>query len=367
VELKATNNGRETVTELHLGSGSPVDVVAPWQLAPGESGEKVVPAFYVHGQLPLELQFCDVPSQVIAQETPAALSPQVAPQGDAPDLKPFPAGADEMVQPEAYRLLSQRAWPAEDRLHLWLWLAVFTLAALVVGVVLPRRRAVTAAAALVALAAAATALLYVFGELREARVEETRVFYVGGGRPQATLEHFVVLASRGGAAASFPLSKPGQTPLPLPILAASEDLFRPVATLYLGDKERIEARGGQAIFHILDRAEPPLDLKIGKGAPPDLPAVAKRADVIAALSVDGDRAADAAGKSQTIEAWAVEWKSSADPDLAYAGRSLAWWDRARREGDGPALLVWWHDPLPPGVARSENRTRLPALAVYTAQ
>jgi hypothetical protein len=367
VRLKATNRTSETVAELHLSSGGPVDVVTPWQLAPGESGEKTVPAFYVSGELPLTLQFRNAASRVIAQDTLAALSPRAAPQGAAPDLKPFPAGADEMVQPDAYRLLSMQPWSAEDRLDLWGWLALFTLAALVVGVMLLQRRAIVPAVALIVLAAAATAFFSFFGELREARVQEARVFYVGGGRPQAALEHFAVLSQRGGATAKFALGKGGQPLLPLPILVSSEDLFQPMATLHLGDEAWVETRGRQAIFHILDRAQPPLDFKIEKGSQPDLAAIAKRADVVAALFVEGDRATDAAGKSQGVDAWAVEWKAAADPDLAYAGCSLAWWDRARREGDGPALLVWWRDPLPLGAAPSENRTRLPAMAICTSE
>ena len=367
VTLKATNHTGETVTELRLNSDSPVDVVVPWKLAPDESGEKVVPVFYVSGQLPLTLKFRNAALQVIAQNTPAAISPRVLPQGDAPDLKPFPAGTDEMVQPDAYRLLSMQPWSAEERSDLWGWLAIFSLAALVVGVMLLRRRVIVPAVALIVLGLAAVASFSFFGELGEARVEEARVFYVGGGRSQAAMEHFAVLASRGGAVAKFSLGRGGQPLLPLPILASSEELFQPLATLHLGDEAWIETRDLQAIFHILDRAPPPIDLKIEKGSRPDLAAIAKRADVVAALYVDGDRAADAAGKSQALDAWAVEWKSSADADLAYAGRSLAWWDRARREGDGPALLVWCRDPLPPGEAPSENRTRLPAMAVYTPE
>jgi hypothetical protein len=367
VKLKATNRSGEAITELRLSSGGPVDVVAPWQLAPGESGEKTVPAFYVGGELLLALEFRSAASKVIAQAAPAALSPRAAPQDAAPPLKPFPAGTDEMVQPDAYRLLSTPPWSAEERSRLWSWLALFTLAVLVVGVMLLKRRAIVPAVALIVLAAAATAFFSFFGKLREARVEEARVFYVGGGRPHAAMEHFAVLSQRGGAVARFALGTGRQPPLPLPVLAASEDLFRPMATLHLGDEAWVETRSPQAIFHILDRAQPPLDLKIEKGSRPDLAAIAKRADVVAALYVDGDRAADAAGKSQALDSWAVEWKAAADPDIAYAGRSLAWWDRARREGDGPALLVWWRDPLPPGAASSENRTRLPALAICTPE
>jgi hypothetical protein len=367
VTLKATNHTGETVTELRLNSDSPVDVVVPWKLAPDESGEKVVPVFYVSGQLPLTLKFRNAALQVIAQNTPAAISPRVLPQGDAPDLKPFPAGTDEMVQQDAYRLFSTPPWATEERTRLWNLLALFSLAAFVVGVLLLKRHAIVPAAALIVLAAAAIAFLPFFADLGEARVEEARVFYVGSGRPQAALEHFAVLSQRGGAVAKFALGKGGQPLLPLPILASSEDLFQPMATLHLGDEAWVESRSGQAVFHILDRAQPPIDLKIEKGARPDLAAIAKRADVVAALIVEGDRATDAAGRSQGIDAWSVGWKSSADADLAYAGRSLAWWDRARREGDGPALLVWWRDPLPPGEAQSENRTRLPAMTIYTAE
>ena len=365
--LRARNMTDKALASVRLSSGGPVDVVAPWQLAPGESGEKTVPAFYVSGELPLTLEFRNAASLVIAQDTLAALSPRVLPQDATPDLKPFPAGTDEMVQPDAYGLLSMQPWSAEERSDLWGRLALFTLAALVVGVMLLQRRAIVPAVAFIVLAVAATAFFSFFGELREARVQEARVFYVVGGRPQAALEHFAVLSQRGGVVARFALGKGGQPLLPLPILASSEDLFQPMATLHLGDEAWVETRSRQAIFHILDRAQPPLDLKIEKGSRPDLAAIAKRADVVATLYVDGDRATDAAGKSQALDAWAVEWKAAADPRLAYAGRSLAWWDRARREGDGPALLVWWRDPLPPGAASSENRTRLPAMAICTPE
>jgi hypothetical protein len=80
--------------------------------------------------------------------------------------------------------------------------------------------------------------------------------------------------------------------------------------------------------------------------------------------VRGDQATDASGRTQTIDAWAVEWKSSDDADLAYAGRSLAWWDKTRREGDKPVLLVWVADPNS-GWGDAERPRRLPALFVYT--
>jgi hypothetical protein len=429
VRLKATNRTGETVTSLRLRCDGPVDVASPWRLAPGESGEKVVPAFYVGGELRPAMEFRDAAGKAVSRAAPAAISPRVAPPGaalvslgpDDPDpseerqawlrkalradairfvrqsaeacrlsarcgvldasiqgaeapgaapavvlLRPFPAGSDDLTQPAAYKFLSSRPWGAQDRLHLWLWLAGFAMAVLAACVILPRRRAVLAAV-LVSLAAAAAALISLFGGLDAAKVQEARIFYVVAGRPPAAMEHFALLQSRGKAAATFYPGKPGLAPLPLPVLAAPEDLFRPMATLHYGDSESVETRSGQAIFHIMDRTQPPLDLKFEKAALPDLATVAKRADVVAALSVDGNRATDAAGRSLTLDAWAVEWKAAADPDLAYAGRSLAWWDDARREGDGPALLVWLRDPLPPGEADSENRTRLPAMAICTPE
>ena len=83
------------------------------------------------------------------------------------------------------------------------------------------------------------------------------------------------------------------------------------------------------------------------------------------LLVEGDRATDAAGKTQPVDAWAVEWQGSKDPDVAYAGRSLAWWKKDRQEGDGPWILAWWHDPLP-ADQQGKGHERLPALVVYSA-
>jgi hypothetical protein len=91
----------------------------------------------------------------------------------------------------------------------------------------------------------------------------------------------------------------------------------------------------------------------------------ERSDLVAALLVEGDRGKDAAGKTQSLDAWAVEWQASKDPDVAFAGRSLAWWKKARQEGEGSWILSWWHDPLPAAEA-SENHERLPALVVDTS-
>ncbi|GAG36119.1 unnamed protein product, partial [marine sediment metagenome] len=81
--------------------------------------------------------------------------------------------------------------------------------------------------------------------------------------------------------------------------------------------------------------------------------------------VRGAQATDAEGRSQPLDAWAVEWKASGEPDLAWAGRSLAWWDANRRTGDGPFVVAWFRDPAPeppPGIDAYE---RLPAMVVYS--
>jgi hypothetical protein len=182
------------------------------------------------------------------------------------------------------------------------------------------------------------------------------------------MEHLVMLESRGGAPARFVLSRPGAAPLPLPVLEASEDLFRPVAVLHYGETVRLESCAPRFLAHVLDRAgDVPFGVRLEAVNQEHLDLVARRADVLAALLIRDDRATDAAGRTQTIEAWATQWKASADADLAFIGRSFAWWDRCRREGDGPALLAWFRDPLPPDAANSQDRTRLPALVVYSAR
>ena len=92
--------------------------------------------------------------------------------------------------------------------------------------------------------------------------------------------------------------------------------------------------------------------------------LANRADVVAALVVRGSQATAADGRSQPIDAWAVQWKTGGDADLAWAGRSLAWWDRHRRSGDGPFLVAWIRDPAPPPPPGIDVYERLPAMVVY---
>jgi hypothetical protein len=189
--------------------------------------------------------------------------------------------------------------------------------------------------------------------------------------------------------------------LPIPVLASSQDLFRSQCTLA---PER-DVKGGptsvwrfldfppftwvpsiqvelavdnmlcgtttavirsnepQLLLHNLTKTSWPFEYAPAKWEMTELPRqLTERSDLVAALLVEGDRGKDAAGRTQSLDAWAVEWQASKDPDVAFAGRSLAWWKKDRQEGEGPWILSWWHDPLPAGEA-SENHERLPALVV----
>jgi len=189
--------------------------------------------------------------------------------------------------------------------------------------------------------------------------------------------------------------------LPIPVLASSQDLFRSQCTLAPGRDVKggrtslwrfldfppftwvpsiqfelatdnmfcgtttavIRSKEPQLLLHNLTKADWPFGYVPARWDMTEVPRqVTERSDLVAALLVQGDRATDAAGKTQSIDAWAVEWQASKDADVAFAGRSLAWWKKARQEGDGPWILSWWHDPLPAGEA-SENHERLPALVV----
>jgi hypothetical protein len=280
-------------------------------------------------------------------------------------VAPFPAGADELVQPEAWRVFASEPWPAADRRRLWLWLGVFALAVAAVGALVPRRRAVAAVCAMVVLGGAATAVIWFFGEVRLARECSATVCFVNPAPCRTTIEQFVLLESRGGA--EFDVAFGPALPLPLPMVESSDELFRPLCTLRYGHQDvSFTGRLPQCALQQLAAYEPSFVAKLEKVTPAELSTIARRADVCTALFVDGNRATDAAGRTQTIEAWSVEWKASADPDVAYAGRSLAWWDRARREGDKPFLLAWRRDGPQAGGQGAERRACLPTLVVYAS-
>lgn len=189
--------------------------------------------------------------------------------------------------------------------------------------------------------------------------------------------------------------------LPIPVLASSQDLFRSQCTLApdrdvqgshnslwrlldgppftwvripfldelagstFGGPPRavIRSNESQLLLHNLTKAGWPFGYAPARWDMTELPRqLTERSDLVAAMYVTGDRGKDAAGKTQSLDAWAVEWQASADPDVAFAGQSLAWWKKDRQEGEGPWILSWWHDPLPAAEA-NKNHERLPALVV----
>jgi hypothetical protein len=287
--------------------------------------------------------------------TPAAEKPQVQ-MGPA-----FPAGAEAAVQPETYRLLASESWPAQGG-RLWLWLGVFSLAAAVTAALVPRRRMLVAAAALVGLAAVAGVLIWLLVDPYAASLRQARVFYAAPSG-LALLEHFTATSTRSASVMPPPLGVDPAAPLPLPVLPSSEAILGTQMILRLGENPQVQPTRSQVLIHTLEPAAPPPALGAESIRFDTLSALARRPDVIAALLVEEDRAMDAAGRTQTVDAWSVEWKTSADADLAYAGRSLAWWDKTRREGNRPAILAWYADPTS-GLGDTERPRRLPALIVY---
>ncbi|MBE3100467.1 MAG: hypothetical protein IMZ44_25385 [Planctomycetes bacterium] len=288
----------------------------------------------------------------------------------------FPPGVQELVQPEAYRLFGPDVRPARDRQRLWLWLGVFALALLAAGVLLPRGRPVLAATCLVAQATAAVAVIWFWGDVRHAAIHEARIMYARPLQTWAAVEHLVLLESRGGAVARFEEPRPvlgmrlqarrgsgglgfgtgTVPPLPLPTLAGSEQVFQPLGTLRYGDAAAFETvRPLVLVRTLMMMDEPPCGGVAEQVTPAEMQRLAAGGDVVQSLYVEGDRATDPAGQTRTIEEWSVQWQASADPRLAFAGRSLAWWDRARRLGTGPAILIWRHGPS------------LPSLVIYASE
>ena len=338
----------------------------------------------------------------------------------------FPKGIDAPVQPRVAQLFGANAWPQADRRRLWLWLGLLTLAVLAAGAIVPRRSNVLAVSLLVGIAIVVTISLFVWGDVLLARGREARVFYrsISETAP-STSEDFTELMSRGGRNArrfiasltGWHFYPPSATwGLPLPVLTDSQELFQTQAVLHYGQlpvakdaffvvppylpnvppisalrdmemqrfmesasestlwfmSERyavtISSHRARFIYHVLENGWPPFKADVKTITLPEVHAVAARPDCIKSLLINGVQATDAAGRMQTVDAWAVEWKNAADPDVAFVGRSLAWWAHDRQEGDGPYLLAWFHDPP---TARMEGDTstpveRLPALVVFSA-
>ena len=118
VRIRATNRTGETLTAVRVETGGPVEVTAPWRLAPNETAEKVLPVFYAGGDLVVAVTFTTMRGKDVTPEK----SPPVS-------IRPLPstlaADTDALVQPEAYRLFTSEGWSAKRLEHLWLWLVVF--------------------------------------------------------------------------------------------------------------------------------------------------------------------------------------------------------------------------------------------------
>lgn len=273
---------------------------------------------------------------------------------------PYPAGVRELIQPSAHRLFGREVWPAADRRRLWLWLATFAFVVFVAALFVPRRRAVVAVVVMAVLATAAGAVIWRWGDVRATRITEARIFYAQetdrreemrrGGQ---AVERFVRLESRGPGAPGCRLDLKAGAPLPVPVLASSSSLFRRQGVLHLGESPAFESGRPGVVVRVLESAILPRD-----GTAQDDAAVAR-------LVVEGAHCETFEPTRQASHPVAVragEWKTSPEADLAYAGRSLAWWTAKRQVGEGPFELVWVRD-APPGPNPAPRMRRLPALFV----
>jgi len=295
--------------------------------------------------------------------------------GRAPRLKPVPArvpGAGSMVQPETCALLGSHGRGDGSWLHLWLGLAVFAGAVLAFSVIASRCRAVVAVVGLLVLAAGATWAVWFLGGAGQSRQREWRLVWMDPARKVGYVERFVMVESRGDAGAGLPMGHEADAGVPLPLLASPDEVFRPFAVIRADETSADRGLGAwfrtlrpRCVFHLFERDEQAWGAFALNGPPEKLPsALADRPDVVAALGVEGREAVDARGRRRPVDAWAVAWKESGDPDLAWAGRTLAWWDRHRRTGDGPRRVAWFRDPASDPTPGIDAYQRMPAMVVY---
>jgi len=445
VTLRVTNNTDRAVAEVHVLAGGPVDTRSAWRLAAGESGETVVPVFYVGGEVALEVTFLDRAGEVLARVRPEPVQVRMVPDDTAlawldpgepePDDAerdatcahlqaarlqivrggpwamglamrcqlvdacrfPVPDGPDVLapllslaspirpaVQPVAYDLLTAGAPAATDPGRAWLALALLAAVVLVIAVAVPRRRAAWGAVAMVAVGLAAAWGMWLMAGGRRACLREARfVTWSRRTRPSPP-ERFLLLQATGGATARFPLPQE-RIPWPRPVFRSADEMYRPAGVLVIEedglsamlcpDTGNPPARLSPAIaafetsrpaclLHTLVVPTSHLRPASGKPTPEALAEVAGQPDVVAALLVEGGDATDAEGRTRPIDAWAVEWKASDEPALAWCGRSLDWWDAHRRTGDGPQVVAWFHDPAPEPPAGIDVYERMPMMVVY---
>ena len=421
VTVEATNRTDRAVAEVHVSTGGPVDVRAEWFLAAGETGETVVPVFYVGGDLALHIAFHDAQGDVLARVAPPLPDVRQVPGDTAlvwldpsdPDLTEadrsllrdglraerlrvfraddatrrtahrcglmdaflavpdpegvrhlvaVPPGTQQMVQPEAYALFRGAAPPGPGPVRLWAWLALLTGVVLVACLAVPRRFAV---AAVPAIGIGAAVLIWLFGGVRVARVREASLFFRDVAAGTMVGERLVLLESRGGAVASSGPALDSDLFLPRPILASPQDAYRTWGVLAVEGIAYLETDRPECLVHWLDGNlgvwHEPTALVPSGG---DLRALAAETHAVAALRVERAQATDAGGKTLPLAAWAVAWKESGEADLAWCGRSLAWWDAHRRTGDGPFLVAWFRDPAPEPPEGIDAYQRLPAMVVY---
>ena len=281
----------------------------------------------------------------------------------------FPIGTEVLVQPETFHLLAQAPWPADQRLNLWLWLGLFCLAVPAVGLCLPRRRAVLATCVLLATAGVAATLLNYVGRVRHEWKTEAVVAYPSAADEAVPIEDLVFLGGRGGAEPCLEFDA-WQHGLPLPILGSSSDVFRPLGTLEIswGQFSRFVSHRDQAVVHFLwSRVRQGEDEFAGPVRPvaPGLAArLAEARGTVAVLSVNGDRATDARGETRPLGGWQAEWQASSDAQMAFVGRSLAWWASQRQEGADDYVLHWVRNPSSPWAVAAPIAKEWPALMAY---
>jgi hypothetical protein len=214
----------------------------------------------------------------------------------------------------------------------------------------------------------ATVLVGYLGELSRTRTTEARIFCGDGGGPSLALERLVLLESRGGASARFEWDSSAD-PLPVPVLESSSDVFTLMGTLNLQHRRTrlgvFEARRSQVILQVLTHQ--PLGVPDGSVPPTcrEIPSLAATDRAAQALRVEGDGGTSPQGEAQPLEAWSAQWRGSPRPEVAYAGRSLAWWKAERREGEEAVYLLWYRE-RPGGASAGAGKGAprwLPSLIV----
>jgi len=305
--------------------------------------------------------------------------------GGQPGLTPMLSPTSPIrtaVKPDAYAMLRPGGSAGADPARLWLWLALLTGVVVVICVVVPRRRSAWAAVAMAVLGLAAAGGVWLAAGGASARLREARFVTRSRRARPSPPERFVLLQARGGATARFPIPQE-RIPWPRPVFRSADEMYRPAGVLVIEEhvpampprasedsptrveppRAAFETKRAACLLHMFFRPSSDLRPDRKKPTPEALAEVADRPDVVAALLVKAGRATDAAGRTQPLDAWAVEWKSSEEADLAWAGRSLAWWDAHRRTGDGPRVVAWVRDPAPEPPAGIDVYERLPAMVV----